>query len=163
MNMQFWSHDNSCFYSCFNPEEDLVAVRDDDVTELLKRMTLHTFGESPPTICYGVERGVYDRYRSLRTFAARSVERNKARVRGLATVGECEELLCDVMRDFVTYKATGTQPENLVGEFVSVVRDADQFRTPQQLIEDMNTIHAAILQKYLRVRVQEICEMEGCF
>ena len=163
MNMQFWSHDNSCFYGGFDPEKDLVAVQDDDISELLNRMSIHSFATSPSTICYRVDRGVYERYDSLRSFAARSVERNKARVRRLATVGECEELLYNVMRDFHRYVATGMQPPNLVGEFVSFVSDADQFRTPQQLIEDMNTIHVAILQKYLKVRIQEICEMGACF
>ena len=162
-NMNFWSHGNTCFYGQFDPDEDMVTVQDDDVSEMMRRMTLRSYANPHPKTLYGVDRRVYEKYESLRSFAARSVERNKARGRMVPTVEECQQLLGNLNRDFLRYKATGNEPLNLTGEFLSFAKDADQFRTPEQLIEDMNTIHVAILQKYLKIRIQEISEMHAYF
>ena len=159
----FWSlggNVETCYYGQFDPDEDVVAVtpqEDDDVSEMMRRMNLH--GNQNPR-CYGVERGVFERYESLRSFANRSVERNRARVRQVPTVEGCQQLLGNLNRDFIRYKATG---EDLTGEFLVSVNDADQFRTPEELIGDMNTIHVAILQKYLKIRIQEIPMMHFYF
>ena len=164
----FWSlggNVETCYYGQFDPDEDVVAVtpqEDDDVSEMMRRMTLHG-NQNPLPRCYGVERGVFERYESLRSFANRSVERNRARVRQVPTVEGCQQLLGNLNRDFIRYKATGSEPLNLTGEFLSFAKDADQFRTPEELIGDMNTIHVAILQKYLKIRIQEISMMHAYF
>merc|ERR1719354_759620 len=80
-----------------------------------------------------------------------------------STVEGCQQLLGNLNRDFIRYKATGSEPLNLTGEFLSFAKDADQFRTPEELIGDMNTIHVAILQKYLKIRIQEISMMHAYF
>ena len=161
----FWSlggNVETCYYGQFDPDEDVVAVtpqEDDDVSEMMRRMNLHG-NQNPLPRCYGVERGVFERYESLRSFANRSVERNRARVRQVPTVEGCQQLLGNLNRDFIRYKATG---EDLLGEFLVSVNDADHFRTPEELIGDMNTIHVAILQKYLKIRIQEISMMHAYF